>query len=199
MDNCFDCKINKRITLEEKIKENDNDIIYEYTSYFCEGCYKNYPDLTAIEIFNQMKTKKCVGCELNERFLIKFSNDKEIYENYSFFCKYCLDELKLNSDEINYKIDKESELDYFPQKITRSINFKPKIAIKISKTEENLNEKKLNEEIPNVIDKISKIKENKIREDYSSKNGILTNCGILTPFRFQSMSLNEKFQRGLWP
>lgn len=132
MDKCFDCKINKRVKLEEKIKENDHDIIYEYTSYFCEECYKNYLVPTAIEIFNQMKTKKCVGCELNERFLIKNNDDDEIYENYSFFCKSCLDDLKSNSDEINCKLEKESELDYFPLKITRSINFKPKPKIVIN-------------------------------------------------------------------
>lgn len=131
MDKCFDCKINKRIKLEDKIKENEYEITYEYTSYFCERCYKNYPVPTAIEIFDQMKTKKCIGCELNERFLIKFSDDEEIYENYSFFCKRCLDDFKPKTDEINCKLEKELEFYYFPEKITRSINFKPKPRITI--------------------------------------------------------------------
>ena len=131
MDKCFDCKINKRIKLEDKIKENEYEITYEYNSFFCEGCYKNHHVPTAIEIFDQMKTKKCIRCECDERFLIKFSYDDVSREHYSFFCRRCLDDTKPNSDEINCKLEKESKLDYYPQKITKNINFKPKPKIEI--------------------------------------------------------------------
>lgn len=123
MDKCIDCKINKRVVLSNTltkdveltysykfkgksykgiVNKEDDDIIevkFQYDSLYCAECYKNHPIPNAIDVFNEMASKKCIQCKSNNRLHLKDFDTigllyLTIHENYGYFCTKCINIIK---------------------------------------------------------------------------------------------------------